>query len=553
MKMKKMAGAFRRRVMLGWLLMLVVVSVGLPSKPAWALSYGYNAYPEGKVGLARPDIGVKIRLSESLTPSSYSMYLNGREVPVTYDDNQKVFLYKPTEDLEAREYTARLLFEFKGYERAQVDWSFTILPAASSDGAAAPSQEQEEGLRAINDYRTIHGLPLLRFNPLLNMAAQKHAHYLAVNRIDPVNTNISMHQEDASKPAYFGQSLSERADYVGYPLNVSEDVSYQDTTLVEAIDSLFDAPYHRIPYLNPNAQEIGIYKEGKYHVIEFGVDAPGDADLVVSPANGDSYVPTSFDGNELPDPLRMHTGRQYPVGYPIVAVVNGRQLQSVQLVEAELKDAQGQTVEILKNDASNDEHLDTEVILLPALPLERDTRYEARIKVSVVKKDGTVRMLERTWSFRTEPIDGMRTQKLHKNAPNYALQMSNTGSNLYHTASFGLEDSYYTLDQVRFPMKLAPYLQDGTSYLYIRDLAAALGATVEWDEDRQAAVYTKGNRTVTFFTTRSAYAVNGAEKPTDFPAQLISDNTLVPVRLLAETLGAKVDYSDSTQTVMLTY
>ncbi len=539
-------------ITIGLALVLLAMGFILPAKTTYALSYSYDTFPDGKLGLPRPDIGVRLDLSEALDPKSYIMYLNGSEVPVQYDSGEDSFIYRPVEDLPAGDYEVQLVIRYPGYEAGMLSWKFAILPGAAN--LIEPStKEQREGLQAINDYRLLHGLLPVTLNDKLNAAAKKHAQYLYINEIDPIHTSVSLHDEDPSKPGYIGKTLSERMDYVGYDRSASEDAAYNDDPLIEAIDSLFDAPYHRIPFLNPNLSEIGIYRSDIYHVVEFGFNEALTPKLVVSPAEGDSYVPVAFDGNESPDPIRIHRGGNYPVGYPIMGLVNGAGIQKVSIVQAELKDEKGKSLELLINEPSGDDHLNTEVILMPAKPLTPDTKYQAKLKINALKKDGTDQIFEKEWSFRTEPSAGMGAKKLHNDVQSYLLQKNKFGLNQSHTVKFGLDDSFYTLDQVSSQMRRAPYIVSGTSFLYIRDLAAALGASVEWDDARKAAIYTKKDKIITFFTNRNAYAVGGVEVPTESPARLIDDNTMIPVRLLSETLGAKVDYIESTRTVVITY
>ncbi|MFC5448050.1 stalk domain-containing protein [Paenibacillus aestuarii] len=521
------------------------------AKPSYALSYGYASYPQGTIGLQRPDIGVRINLSEGKTPASYHFYLNDTEVAATYDPVSVKYTYRPAADLPPGNYTARLKFTFDGYEPVNIEWSFTV-SANAITLSTETNKEQQDGLRAINDYRAKLGLSPVSFSDALNTAAQKHAEYLSQNKIDPIYTPVSMHEEDMSLPGAIGKTLADRIAFIGYNRSSFEDVAYQKTSLVEAIDGLFDAPYHRSPFMVPSLVEIGIYKSGNFHVIEFGY-ADSGPELTVSPSSNDLYVPTAFDGHETPDPIRMHTGTDYPVGYPIMASVNGTGVQKVNLLDAKLVDESGSNVPLLQNDPSSDDHLSNEVILMPAKPLQLDTSYTASVKLTAVMKDGSTMPFEKEWTFRTEPKDGLGVLKLHQDAVAYTSQMKNFGLNRSHTVSFGLDDTKYLLDMIPFPMQQTPYIEDGTSYLYIRDLASALGATVEWDDANKAAIYKKKDKTIVFYTNRNAYAVNGVEHTTDSAAKLVHETTMIPVRLLSETLGAKVGYVDSTRTVNISY
>jgi uncharacterized protein YkwD len=521
-------------------------------KPSYALSYGYIPYPKGNVGLLRPEIGATINLSEGKTPESYDFYLNGSRVNASYDPVSVKYVYRPTADLAPGDYTARLVFTFSGYQPASIDWKFTVTANASSLSTTT-TKEQQDGLRAINDYRAKLGLSSVKFSDSLNTAAQKHAEYLFQNKIDPIRTTVSLHEEDSKGTGFIGKTLSERMQYIGYSGASGEDVAYNRNSLVEAIDNLFDAPYHRSPFMVPGLTEIGVFKAGDYHVVEFGFSEGVAPELVVSPGSNDVYAPTIFDGHETPDPIRIHAGNEYPVGYPIMATVNGPGVQKVNLVEADLKDETGATVPLLINAPDKDDHLNNGVILMPSKPLQLDTTYKAKVKLTATMKDGSTRPFDKEWTFRTEPKVGLGVLKLHSDAVAYTSQMANFGLNRTHTVSFGLNDVAYKLDQISYNMNQKPYILDGTSYLYIRDLATALGATVEWDDSQKAAIYKKKDKTVLFYTNRNAYAINGVEHETVSAAKLINETTMIPVRLLSETLGAKVSYLESTRTVIINY
>ncbi|BFT71398.1 stalk domain-containing protein [Paenibacillus sp. P36] len=523
-----------------------------PSKPSYAFSYGYLAYPQGNVGLLRPDIGVDLELSEGKTPDSYHFYLNDQEVQATYDPVSVKYVYQPKEDLAPGTYSARLSFKFDGYDPVQMNWSFTVVQGAAKLSSET-SQEQQDGLQAINDYRLKMGLPQVKFSDALNLAAQKHAQYLSQNKIDPIKTAVSLHDEDPALPGYIGKSLRERSQFIGYARASSEDVAYNQVSLVEAIDSLFDAPYHRTPFMVPGLIEIGVYRVGAYHVIEFGFSDGAAPELVVSPGSNDVYVPTVFDGHETPDPIRIHAEEAYPVGYPIMASINGPDVKNVSLDEAELKDENGRAVSLLKNEPGTDDHLSTEVILMPSKPLTLDTTYEAKVKLTATMKDGSTKSYDKEWTFRTEPREGLGVLKLHSDPASYVLQMGNFGLNRNHTVSFALSGDKYVLDLIPYTMKQKPYIQEGTSFLYIRDLAAALGATVEWDDKLKAAVYKKKDKTIMFYTNRDAYSLNGVEHQTGAAAKLVNETTMIPVRLLSEALGAKVTYVESSKTVNISY
>ncbi|CAG7650174.1 hypothetical protein PAECIP111802_04657 [Paenibacillus allorhizosphaerae] len=515
-------------------------------------TYSYRTAPNDTIGVTRPTITYYFTTDLGMQPVAYSMYVNGKSVTVAYD-GKGTLSYTPTQDLAPGEYKVDISITYAGYMPMEQSWKFTVAANALKQFQAATS-EQQDGLSALNDYRTIYGLSPVKFNDMLNAGATAHAKYLEDNKVNQTKENrISLHDEEPGKPGFTGKKPIDRAKYFGYSVGgIGEDAALLKGAVKEAIDALFDAPYHRSPLLDPSIQEVGVGRVGNYTVILFGLTPASSSQLVVSPAPGDRFVPTDFDGYEAPDPLRMHSGATYPAGYPIMAQYFGTGIDKVKLVSAELLDSSNKPVDFLANSPDNDDSLTNAIILIPRKPLEADARYHVKLKLEAVKTDGTSTAETKEWDFTTEPVASLGKQKLHQNAADYKKYYV-TAAPVERVAAFGLDDTNYKVDGIPFPMKRPPLIVDGFSYLYIRDLAAALGANVEWDNAKRAAVYTKGALKVTLYTNTNQYEINGTVKTTDTPARLIDENTMVPVRLLAEVLGAKVDYVEATRTVKIAY
>jgi uncharacterized protein YkwD len=512
--------------------------------------YQYTALPKEKIGIARPTISFYYSTNMTAAIASYAMYLNGQKVPAYFDKSRSSYVYTPDSSLAPGVHQVRMVISYSGYVPLEQSWSFTVADDALKQFPAV-SADQSAGLAAINDYRTAFGLTPVSIDDRLNASATAHAQYLLENNVS--ETDDSLHEEQAGKPGFVGAKLGDRVAYFGYTDAAGEDAAYFHGTLQETIDALFDAPYHRSPFLNPDVQQLGIGRAGEYLVIDFGLEPTSAPQLIVSPTEGDRNAPTVFKGNETPDPLRMHTSSAYPVGYPIMAEYFGIGVDSVKLLAADIRDADGKTsVPFAVNTPENDDSLSSAVILLPLKPLQADTTYHVMMQLQLTKADGSKQTDVKEWEFTTEPAASLGKTKLHQNAADYR-QRYVTASPLPRIASFGLDDRDYWVEGIRFPMTRTPLIVDGSSYLYIRDLAAALGADVTWDAERQAAVYTKGALQVTLFTASDEYAVNGQSRSTDTPAKLIEGYTMVPVRLLAEVLGADVAYLESARTVKITY
>lgn len=537
------------RILLAFWITMAMLTI--PAPRAEASSFSYMSYPKGTVGISKPDIGFELSKGNGLQVNTFRMKLDQQLVSSTWDNESMSFLYTPTTALQPGEHLVEVELQFSGYEAVLINWKFKVADNPVSEVPSTFTENHRLGLEAINDYRLLYGLQPLKLNANLTLAAKNHAQYLFANRVAQAISPVSLHDEKKGLPGFTGATPSERARYAGYYLGVGEDVSFYTGTLIESVDALFDAPYHRKPFLMPHVTEAGIEMVGDYVVIMFGYGEESELQMTVSPAPGDPYVPLDFDGYETPDPIRMHPARDYPVGYPLMALVSGSDVEKVQLLESGLKDESGQSVKLLVNSPSNDNQLKDSVILIPAEPLKPDMLYSAYVKLNVTE-NGLSRALEKAWDFQTEPASGIGKQKLHKDAAAY-LRLTKQQGVVHRVVTFKLDDDDYTLDDVSYPLKRQPLILEGTSYLWVRDLATALGASVTWDDSRKAAIYSKNGREITFFTGRDVYAIHGKEYTTDSPARLNEELTMIPVRLLSEVLGAHVEYVQETRSVKIIY
>lgn len=91
-------------------------------------------------------------------------------------------------------------------------------------------------------------------------------------------------------------------------------------------------------------------------------------------------------------------------------------------------------------------------------------------------------------------------------------------------------------------LDVAPYVKDSRTYVPLRALAQSFGADVNWDE-KTGEITVDGNGTkVVLEVGKTTYTVNDNEKTMDVAPELDSaaGRTLVPVRFVAEALGYTV-------------
>ncbi|HWP97228.1 MAG TPA: stalk domain-containing protein [Syntrophomonadaceae bacterium] len=92
---------------------------------------------------------------------------------------------------------------------------------------------------------------------------------------------------------------------------------------------------------------------------------------------------------------------------------------------------------------------------------------------------------------------------------------------------------------------------DGRTMLPVRAIAEALGAQVQWDEATQTATLTLGAKTVKIPIGQNSILVDGQPTSMDTIAAIKDGRTLLPVRSVGEALGAQIGWDESTQTVSI--
>lgn len=99
-----------------------------------------------------------------------------------------------------------------------------------------------------------------------------------------------------------------------------------------------------------------------------------------------------------------------------------------------------------------------------------------------------------------------------------------------------------------------PVIENDRTLVPIRVISENLGAEVDWDDNTQTVKIKKGNKDfrLTIGDTKIRDAQGNTITEIDVPAKIVNGRTMVPVRAVSEILGAAVDWSDSTQTVLIT-
>jgi hypothetical protein len=91
----------------------------------------------------------------------------------------------------------------------------------------------------------------------------------------------------------------------------------------------------------------------------------------------------------------------------------------------------------------------------------------------------------------------------------------------------------------------------GRVLIPLRAVVEALGAEVRWEAATQTVRGGRGERQFSLSIGSRSASVNGAPVTLDVPAQLMGGTTMVPLRFVAEALGAEVQWNAAAQQVVI--
>ena len=258
--------------------------------------------------------------------------------------------------------------------------------AGPSSSASADVVSAAQMLQLHNQLRSAIGAPAVPADARVVAAAQNHANYNSAN-------HITGHFETAGLSYYTGYAPRDRVIAAGLTTAFVSEVATSFGGALNGVQQLWDAPYHRLGMMHPNATSTGWGHSdlvGSATVADITYDFGFRAvDFVRSPANGQTNIPTSWSGNESPSPLPA--GATTPVGYPIMVVYAGAQRVDMRAAEVVAPDGTRLPIYYAPQQFESDYQ-----VIIPQRPLATNTTYHVRFDINV---NGV--MATNQWDFST--------------------------------------------------------------------------------------------------------------------------------------------------------
>lgn len=104
-----------------------------------------------------------------------------------------------------------------------------------------------------------------------------------------------------------------------------------------------------------------------------------------------------------------------------------------------------------------------------------------------------------------------------------------------------------------------PLIVNGRTLVPIRTIVEAMGGSIAWDAKLQEIVMAANNKNIRmhlnnlYAQTRANAATIWTDIKMDVPPKSINGRTMVPLRVVSEQLGAKINWNATTKTITITF
>lgn len=104
-----------------------------------------------------------------------------------------------------------------------------------------------------------------------------------------------------------------------------------------------------------------------------------------------------------------------------------------------------------------------------------------------------------------------------------------------------------------YELDVPPKIYNGRTFVPLRFLAETIGAEVEWTPNEKKITYRRAETTIELWIGRKIIKINGIELSIDAEPFIENGRTLVPLRFVSEPLGASVIWNEQDRSILLNF
>lgn len=119
------------------------------------------------------------------------------------------------------------------------------------------------------------------------------------------------------------------------------------------------------------------------------------------------------------------------------------------------------------------------------------------------------------------------------------------------TVVFAINDISLIVNGKKLVLDQKPIIQKGRILVPLRGILEKLGATVQWNDATKTVTTKKGSTTIQLKVNKNSAVINNKTISLDVPVKIVKGRAMVPLRFIAEGLGAKVSWNATKKTVTI--
>ncbi len=125
-----------------------------------------------------------------------------------------------------------------------------------------------------------------------------------------------------------------------------------------------------------------------------------------------------------------------------------------------------------------------------------------------------------------------------------------TASTSFAAGPNDIDGVYLNGTKLIFP-DAQPTIYNSRVMVPVRNIAENFGMEIDWNKETETMTFVKGDRTIIHKMRSNVITVNGESFTFDVPSINSMNRTLMPVRMLAEAMGATVDWNNEARQVII--
>jgi hypothetical protein len=103
------------------------------------------------------------------------------------------------------------------------------------------------------------------------------------------------------------------------------------------------------------------------------------------------------------------------------------------------------------------------------------------------------------------------------------------------------------------PLPAAPYIKNSRTMVPLRALSEAFGFQVEWVAEKQEIILTLDQKRIHFYIGKTQVLLNEEVLTIDAAPEIVNSSTFVPLRVVSEIMGARIEWNAAEQSIRIEY